>query len=109
MRFARSKFEIIIVRCGIVALAMAMKYQSNPVTVENLMLKAKELLYTIQGELFDGKHNLYYEKRNIIEINLARIIPNLCQEFNCNAKVHRWINPLDLLEYLDSQHVCLIP
>lgn len=41
---------------------MAMKHRSNPVTVENLMLKAKELLYTIQGELFDGKHNLYQQK-----------------------------------------------
>jgi hypothetical protein len=41
-------------RCGIVALAMAMN-----ITVENLMKKAKELLYTIQGELFDGKAYLF--------------------------------------------------
>lgn len=79
-------------QCGIVALAMAMKYQSNSITVENLMLKAKELLYTIQGELFD-----------------ARVIPNLCQEFHLNATVHQWQSPVDLIESLNSQHVCLIP
>jgi len=39
---------------------MAMNMHScNNTTVENLMEKAKELLYTIQGELFDGKENLY--------------------------------------------------
>lgn len=48
----------LIPRCGIVALAMAMKIRScNDITVDNLMEKAKELLYTIQGELFDGKQN----------------------------------------------------
>jgi hypothetical protein len=33
---------------------MAMKIHSRNTTVENIMEKAKELLYTIQGELFDG-------------------------------------------------------
>ncbi len=42
-------------RCGMVALAMAMN-----ITVEDLMEKAKELLYTIQGELFDGNENLSF-------------------------------------------------
>lgn len=98
-------------RCGIVALAMAMKYQSNSITVENLMLKAKELLYTIQGELFDGKSSSFKSVRMKIyfEFNLARVIPNLCQEFHLNATVHQWQSPVDLIESLNSQHVCLIP
>jgi hypothetical protein len=37
---------------------MAMNINSCHTTVQNIMEKAKELLYTIQGELFDGKQNL---------------------------------------------------
>lgn len=38
---------------------MAMKLRlCDDVTVNNLMEKAKELLYTIQGELFDGKEKI---------------------------------------------------
>lgn len=70
--FNNSKKVLIIIlpfflyiRCGIVALAMAMNINSCNITVENLMIKAKELLYTIQGELFDGneKHFFFVWKR----------------------------------------------
>ncbi|UJR14968.1 hypothetical protein I4U23_001947 [Adineta vaga] len=42
-------------QCGIVALAMAMSNQSTNTTVQSIFDKAKELLYTIQGELFDAR------------------------------------------------------
>jgi len=73
------------------------------------MEKAKELLYTIQGELFDGKENLYcylmYPELGI----LARVIPTLCQHFNLTATLHRWTTITDLIECLKSNHVCLVP
>ncbi|CAM4878456.1 unnamed protein product [Rotaria socialis] len=80
-------------QCGIVALAMAMNLHScNNITVQSIFEKAKELLYTIQGELFD-----------------ARVVPNLCQQFNVKAIIHRWANITDLVECLKSSHVCLVP
>jgi hypothetical protein len=54
-------------RCGIVALAMAMNINSCNTTVEKVFEKAKELLLTIQGELFDGKENLNF---HTIEVKL---------------------------------------
>ncbi|CAF1325030.1 unnamed protein product [Rotaria sordida] len=79
-------------QCGIVALAMAMNIHSCNTTVENIFEKAKELLYTIQGELFD-----------------ARVIPNLCQQFNLKATLHQWTNITDLIECLKSNYICLVP
>ncbi|CAF0904360.1 unnamed protein product [Adineta steineri] len=79
-------------QCGIVALAMAMNINSCNTTVQNIFNKAKELLYTIQGELFD-----------------ARIIPDLCKQFNLTATLHRWTNITDVIDCLKSHHVCLIP
>ncbi len=86
---------------------MAMNINSCNTTVENIMEKAKELLYTIQGELFDGKDNLnFYLIKNLI---LARIIPDLCQHFNLRATLHQWTNITDVIECLKSHHVCLVP
>ncbi|CAF4788133.1 unnamed protein product, partial [Rotaria sp. Silwood1] len=79
-------------QCGLVALAMAMNIHSYNITVQNIFEKAKELLYTIQGELFD-----------------ARIIPNLCKQFNLKATLHQWTNITDLIECLKSNYVCLVP
>jgi hypothetical protein len=89
---------------------MAMNMHScNNTTVENLMEKAKELLYTIQGELFDGKENLIFDLMKFKVRILARIIPNLCQYFNLTATLHHWTNITDLIECLNSHHVCLVP
>jgi hypothetical protein len=44
-------------RCGLVALAMAMTLKSYQTTVECLFNRAKELSLTMQGELFDGNDN----------------------------------------------------
>jgi hypothetical protein len=38
-------------------------------TVENIFKKAKELLYTSQGELFDGKNSKYLFKKILIHIS----------------------------------------
>ena len=59
-----SNLFLFFIRCGIVALAMAMN-----VTVENIFQKAKELLYTIQGELFDGKKSESLFKKILIHIS----------------------------------------
>jgi hypothetical protein len=37
-------------------MAMNLHHSCNNTTVQNIFEKAKELLYTIQGELFDGKN-----------------------------------------------------
>lgn len=87
---------------------MAMKVRSSDdVTVNTLMEKAKELLYTIQGELFDGKE--YSKLFSLIRSILARIIPSLCQQFNLPATLHHWTNITDLVECLKNHHVCLVP
>ena len=44
-----------LLRCGIVALCMALKHLNKECTVEQLMTKAKELNFTKSGEMFDGK------------------------------------------------------
>ncbi|CAF0995186.1 unnamed protein product, partial [Didymodactylos carnosus] len=79
-------------QCGIVALAMASELGGFSYTVQNIFEKAKELKCTIQGELFD-----------------AHMIPVLCKKFNIEAKVHRWTKLEDLTDYLQSNHVCLMP
>ncbi|CAF1034887.1 unnamed protein product [Adineta ricciae] len=79
-------------QCGIVALAMAMNNHSCNVKVQSIFEKAKELLYTIQGELFD-----------------ARVIPHLCEQFNLTATVHQWAKVTDLVDCLQSGCICLVP
>ncbi|CAF0965606.1 unnamed protein product [Adineta ricciae] len=79
-------------QCGIVALAMAMSNHSCDVKVQSIFEKAKELLYTIQGELFD-----------------AHVIPHLCEQFNLTATVHKWAKVTDLVDCLQSGCICLVP
>jgi hypothetical protein len=45
---------ITFIRCGIVALGMALKKLNISVSVDELMQKAKDLKFTISGEIFDG-------------------------------------------------------
>ena len=49
-----------ILRCGIVALAMALKYLNIECSVDLLMQQAKESNFTKNGEMFDGKFKSKY-------------------------------------------------
>ncbi|CAF0966346.1 unnamed protein product [Adineta ricciae] len=97
-------------QCGIVALAMAMNNHSCNVKVQSIFEKAKELLYTIQGELFDGKEVLEsYANYSYRFTCLARVIPHLCEQFNLTATVHQWAKVTDLVDCLQSGCICLVP
>ena len=51
---------ITFIRCGIVALGMALKKLNISVSVDELMQKAKDLKFTLSGEIFDGNLNKNY-------------------------------------------------
>ena len=87
-----------------------MSYHSCDVKVQSIFEKAKELLYTIQGELFDGKEVVEsYANYSYLFICLARVIPHLCEQFNVKATVHQWAKVTDVVDCLQSGCICLVP